>query len=1162
MFSYTKTAALLAIAACAPIVCQAQDLVGSVAQAEKLNAARKYAEAEKLCDTIIKKFNAKSKVTQQFEYLMPFYLWQKGIAQVQLKKYDAAVATFGLLADEKWQDKAMRERAKNAQRANMRDPKQAVGYDPLLTMSVFQKGYARFKQAAGDEDTKGDVSKFDEAITYLEEYLDLLEANKVSKAEREKRLNGQVCFLLLQSYLLKEKPDFSKGKEYLERSRKGKGRLPEDMVMRGLNTIIGVALQDGKETNADVLDLAHSALASLPMMETTTAAVNASRFISYGGRAASYAQKALRAGDLRGAEAAARIMSTLYSFVPPSSEVMDQFGLQLQWMGTEENVSNALDRETGKVYNVRYITRIRSDYAKLIEGNTDPEAYAIISAANVHLALGSNRLGKAGYQVLLDRYPNLVSKDKDGKEEKLGDKIKYQLAQLHYVTGDEAAGEKLEATLSDAGSLGDSQVKNLAFNKMRRLLKEQNWEALIPAAQEVVKLNANDPKGAAAVTAEFIITSAYFKLNKPEEVIKSGEALLNSGNLVPGTGKGALKKDAVENYEKQLFYFVMDAYYKLGAVDTGNYTKALEIFAKYCEKYPSTDVAENALVAHSYYLASDCLLKLSTTRGDEEQTKADIEKALEYCRTIGKNWPESPVYANAQLVRGSILCTDGKRSEAEKSEGIAALEEAYKASLKKKGADGKLSQDGRLMAANALYLLYSLAPEIPREGEDEAARMARTKGYADTFWQEVDSAGNVYALNMAGTQVRRATDKVKPDDPGARETCDAALAKFREVILREAAYAFRNNKKDESLEEAVNSYVDAYKNAYDKGFRKLEGDKSSEDEVIAHLEAFGVEAGDKYFSAILRNARITELTNKLTKNKPESGENGEQSKAAASRYAEMREEIAQEVRTMGREFKPEELTSSICLRIADNFRDFGESIIDADREQGASYLNDANSFYDAVISRNTADSVKGKARKADALRILGKIDDAVALLQEVINSGTMSDPEVYFTLANCYKAKGDTAKTIEAGNNYLSKNGRRRTEISMLMADAYAQSNSEEDINNAIKTYDNLLQSQTGTVSVSAPACKRLMEQLWRRNRPSSGDIMGKDYIAPDRWLAWKTGEDYVKLLEGSGFKEKMTVAETRMFDEVVSLVREYGQDSTVQGEESKLRDLRARTRN
>lgn len=1141
MFQYSKTAALVAIAALvAPAVCQAQDLVGSLGQAEKLNKGGKPEEAIKLCNAVLKKFEANTKVAQQFKYMAPFYYWQRATAQLRLNKLDDAYESFRKIAeDAQWKDDLLRQRAKDAQALASGGKKRTVGYDPLLTMSLFQMGYLRFKQAAGDGKTPGDPAKFDDAIKNLEAYLELLEKGKVSAQEREQKLNGQVCFLLLQSYLLKEKPDFAKGTEYLERSRKGKGKLPEDMVMDGLNTIIGVALDEKKGANADMMDLAYKALSTIPAMEPTAAAPNVSKFIAYGSRAASFAQRELKAGNAATAEAAGRIMATVFGMVPGTDDVLADLEVQSKWAGKDPAIALPVDSGSGRRYSVRAINALNTAYGKLVSDNTDPEAYALLSAANVNLSMGSNRMGKAGFQVLLDRYPGISNKNKEGKVEQLAPKLKFQLAQLQYLTGNEAVGQQLEASLSDA-DLGDEQSKNLVFNKMRRLLKENNWEGVIPVAEEVVAVNKAAPSSIAAATAQFVICAANFKLGRPDEVVAKTEAFLASGNLKPGTTKNDLKPAQVADYEHQLYFFLIDAYNKLGASNPANYDKVMETFDKFRQKYPSNDEAENKLISNTVYTVVDALLKRATM-ADEEGHKADVAKALEYAKLISDNWPACDVYPAAQLLRGNIMINGD--DDAAKPEGMKALEMACEAALKQENGKGKP------IAANALYLLYSYGPEFKQEGETDEALAARMKQLADRFWNEADHEGNNYALDMSGVQLRR---DVK--NKAGKDVFEADLAKAREVIAREATYAFKNNRTNKGLEMAINSYVDSYV----EGNEALSGQKLTADQVIGHLESFpGIQPDDKYTQAILYMARITQLQKQMDAIRQSMGDNEAENAAKNTEIARMRENVQTQIRQMRNKFKPEELTDFICLQVGDNLVNFVEAVGAAGNNSDD--LKDAVSYYDKVIERKSPQTMAATVGKARAAKLSGDVDGAITLLTQVTAPGACSDGTVVanalYLLTESYLQKGDTAKALATGKTYLNnRSATRRIEMNMLMANAYQKAG---DAKNALVTYMNIYSSNKGNVKYSAPACAALMKLLWERNTPTSGDRLSREFKNSDRWTAWNTGADYVKVLKANKFEEKMNSEERTAFREVEKLVEQYGSDPAVQREESDNRRFR-----
>ena len=141
------------------------------------------------------------------------------------------------------------------------------------------------------------------------------------------------------------------------------------------------------------------------------------------------------------------------------------------------------------------------------------------------------------------------------------------------------------------------------------------------------------------------------------------------------------------------------------------------------------------------------------------------------------------------------------------------------------------------------------------------------------------------------------------------------------------------------------------------------------------------------------------------------------------------------------------------------------------------------------------------------------------------------------------------------------RSGNRRVDMNMLMAAAYAKSGDAESIKNALQTYNSLYTSNMGNVSVSAPACKAIMELLWARNTPSSGDRMSGNFQPSDRWVAWKTGEDYVRLLTNSGFREKMNSDERDLFNQVESLVNQYGRDAGVAREDREANEHKNRVK-
>lgn len=76
-----------------------------------------------------------------------------------------------------------------------------------------------------------------------------------------------------------------------------------------------------------------------------------------------------------------------------------------------------------------------------------------------------------------------------------------------------------------------------------------------------------------------------------------------------------------------------------------------------------------------------------------------------------------------------------------------------------------------------------------------------------------------------------------------------------------------------------------------------------------------------------------------------------------------------------------------------------------------------------------------------------------------------------------------------------------------------------------------------------------MMEILWDRNNPSTGDRMKGTFKASDRWTAWNTGQGYVAQIKKAGIVEKMSLPEKDAFREVEVAVDKYAADSVVQKE-------------
>ncbi len=1119
MNRFTSAAAVLAMVAMSvPMVSYAQDPQTVSKQVKALIAQKQYDQAISLCDKMINNVGSgKSRVAKQFLHMVPYFYWDKASAQAAKKDYKGAYDTYKALREaSQYKDKALIAASAEA-------TKTAEGYAPFLTMGLFQMGYMRFQDGLGSEGTPGDIAMFDDAIPVLEEYLKLLKSGKVSAQEKKLKLQGKVAFLLMQSNLLKKEPDFKKAEEYLAASGNSREKLPDDMAMTGLATIVNIGLKQPQ-----YIGWASRVIASNPgsySLSPDRAARHAPTFLNAAIKASIVAGNALKADDLATAAAAAQSSVKVFSMLPEVAEVRSTVKENIAALGKYEKPLN--DPATGSRLNEREQKALQKAYDKLAKDNSQIEAFATLTMANTALTFGSNRLGKAGYQLMVDRYPRL-SQTKGGQAQPMTDKNIFQLSQLCHVTGDEEAAIKLEKRLESSGSEVGS--KNIKVNEMARLVKAQDWENVIPAADEVLAIYKNDTGNQFYATAFFSKVAALYKLGRYQEVAEQGTALLASGCLVPSA---KLSAKQVATYGSQTNFFVIDSYNRLGAQDRSNYDKALEAFDQYVKNYPSMDLKENALAANAYYTAIDTLLKRQGN-GDDNAKAEDIAKAHEYCKVIVDNWPKSSVYPTAQLLRGNILING--EDESVKDEGMQALEACTVASLEQPEGRGKGT------AANALYWLASYGLEIPREGEDEAALNARMKGYSDKFWNEADEAGNAYALQMATLELKRAN---RGKDAAVY---NAALKRTQEIIAREANHALSKNRVNTDMEAAINDYAAAYID----GSKVHNNKELTLEEKTAHFTAFpGVVEGDKYTRAILRMALINSMNSDLV---------------AAADDADKRNKINQDIektfREMTNSFKPADLTSFICVNVGNYLVDY-VSRFDNPASK-AEELAQAEAYFGEAISRNKEQVEAARLGRANAWALTGDKAKQSEALKEYDTLAQSRDRAVagpaLVGSTKLYMAMGDANKAVEMATKFVNdrSNQTGRLDMLMLLGKAHDMAGNAKD---ALLTYMNLYNQNLGNVTYSAPACLAMTEIMWKRNAPTTGDRLAGNFKQSDRWQAWNTAQDYVTKLRRSGFEEKMSRSDKDLFQKVVQAAARYGADAAVQKEEKERRDFQARVK-
>ncbi len=1123
MNRHTSAAALLAaLALSIPMVSHAQDPATVYKQVQALSAQGKRADAVQLCDQVLKAFGSgKSRLSAQFGYMMPYFYWQKASLLAESKDFKGAYETFKALHDsDKYNNKQMI--AQSAQATGTEE-----GYAPFLTASLFQMGYCRFQEALGSEAAPGDKKLFEEAIPLLEEYLKLYQSGKVSKSETKQKLDGKICFLLMQASLLKEQPDFKQAEHYLVLSGKCKEKLPDDMAMTGLATIVQVAMQ-----KPEYIDWVARVISSNPSsfkMSADRAARHATKFLNPGIKAVGTSAAALKKDDqelaIKGAQAAVQ----LFGMLPEVRDVRVALAKNIKMLGKYEQA--VPDPATGASLVLREQKSLFKNYSDLAKNHTEIEAFAILTMANNALAFGSNRLGKAGYQLINDRYPKLQQPKGKDKFESMSDKNMFQLAQLCRVTGDDEAATKLEQKLEKSGS--DVGSKNIKLNNMARLVKQQDWANVIPAADEVMEMYKGEPTGQAYLSGAFSKVAALYKLQKYADVAEQGAALLGSGNLKATKAKGGLNEKQATTYSSQCNFFVIDAYDRLGKVDPANYDKALEYFDLFVKNHPSLDAKENPLASNAYYTAIDTLLHRQG-HGDEAAKEKDMEKALEYCKVIADNWPGSAVFPTSQLLRGNILINGD--DESRKLEGIEALESCTEGALKQ--PDGK----GKGTAANALYWLASYAPELPREGEDQAAVDARVKGYCDRFWSDADQEGNPYALQMSTLELKRAA---RGKDAAAY---NAALKRTQEIITRESNFAFNAGKVNDDLEAAINDYVAAYVD----GNKLHNGKEFTLEEKAQHFNNFpGINPEDKYTRAILRMAMISSMNEAMNAIKDD-----------ADKRTALANDIEKTFRDMTNTFKPADLTSFICVQVGKYLVQYVSRFENPSTRKEE--LAEAEAYFGEVVNRNQDQVEAARLGLADARALTGDAAKQAEALKEYDALAQSKDRAVsgpaLMGAAKLYMAMGNAAKAVETAKAFVDDRGNAngRLDMLMLLGEAYDKAG---DPDKSLLTYMNLYNQNLGNVTYSAPACLAMCEVMWKRNKGEEGDRLKGTFKQSDHWQAWNTAKDYVGKLRAAGFEQKMTRAENDLFQKVVQAEARYGADPGVQNEDKARREFAQRVK-
>ncbi len=640
----------------------------------------------------------------------------------------------------------------------------------------------------------------------------------------------------------------------------------------------------------------------------------------------------------------------------------------------------------------------------------------------------------------------------------------------------------------------------LYHNKAER--REDNLYHLVRTSSLLGKVDAtqkfgetfltNFPESPHKANVLKLMLSALFFDGKYEAAIEIASDIIKNNKAEEGTA------------EHDLALFVLGGSYFY----TGQYDSAAPFLDQHVEKYPESMFAPSAAyfqasnAGHLQYWAKAGRLLDSFLERSEEDTNQSLiplalydrataaysedqpEAAMERLNRIIKEFPDSPVTDQAYNLKGNVHQGEGELEGAQATY-LKALEIA-----ETRGNDG--------VAGEALYYLVALLGDQPK-GEDPGPRLAEAVPYADKFWKQY-AEGSPYLAQVAVAQIR-ALDSVGRGDEG--------LAKLREVISTMA-----KSQQAAGLEEAINSYTEAY----------LE--KHTPDELKEHYYNFpGIGSQDRAARALLRIAVIGVFEQVAAESEVQD------KKRAADAMIQV---LFQNLKT---DFDLKDLSNYILVNLGDYLR------------ANTSAPREAIPYYDEALSRQNqsyrfaallgrADVYGSSSQEADQNRAIEDLERVFA------DSQDKSEREfALFRIIEILMAKGEYDKAAARANQYLERGEGKSLgftkyspEVGLILARSFAERGKIDD---AIAMYVKVWSAHMGYIKVSAPAIKAWMELAHRRNKTST-----QASVPSDRQGAYEGGYTYLQLTGRS--KDRFTLEELALWKEVEALVQQYVADPNV----------------
>lgn len=988
--STVLTAGLLAAMSVSMVsVAEAQGGLGDYyKQAEEAIKLKQWDSALKILDKSIKVYEPRIQQLGLDDQFGCFY-YQKGVCLAGLKQYEQAIEAY------------------NASYTKFPSAK-----NPYAKVCLYRMA-----------DCYRLMGNFDKASEMLEKFLKESRGDKASA-----RINqADVQTLLAMCCFKSSKPNFEKGVQNFlpcltSRVRyRAIGRRVNDVgVVNTFFALVDCGLKLGKINEINRFITEHGSAINV---EPTRVAQYSPNLLAYVKTCADKANEAKKAGDI--------------------AKMAQYNGLALQLMGLfvdEATATAEIERAThrlgdgklAKIADMRQnldkssLDKIAKQYKDLAAENNSMDAHIYSFIGAQALGVGSNRLTRATYQILMDKNPQSAQ-----REDYL-----YLLAMMAWQLDEKDKGSELiDQHMKEFPKSKYAPV--LSTLSLEGLLKSKQYELCVSQCDKVMELHKNEPNHSYYILALFCKGASLVNLRDFQPAIECLDKFVNT------------YKDS--SYLRQAMYLLGEAYNALRKND-----QAIAAFTNYIARYP--DKADSnmpsVLLSRAYnYVQRDA-------KGDEELAIADAQAVVD-------NYKEHRLYPYANNLLGSIYGKiKGKEAET-KQYYMQALESAKALKDKKPAAEAAISL--LVDAKNA-----SLPADESKQAEAKKARYDEVKKWYDTYWAECDEPGSRTSLECAAV----AFDFFKDD----AAMFDVAKKKMEEVIVREG-------KKDDprmttTLEEAVNTYTKCYLDGH-----KALGRKLTDDEKRRHFYRFpGVDPDkDKSLVAMLRMSIISRSQEEYDKapvgTEQERAEKAIMKGLVDTLFAEVKRDFKPS------ELPPYTLVK-LGMHLANTSRPeegipYFDEILEpseTDPVRRQARLN--------ALSKYRKNAIFGKAVALGNSKDNAKIDKAIEMMRAEISTGkpdakTLEDAT--YNLVRFTVARGNWKDAIEAANLYRSDKRRVKDlkEVLYLQAKAYRENG---EVDKALVNYMNLTGTNNmGTVKWSGPAMLDYMDTLWERNKPSAG---------------------------------------------------------------------------